>query len=77
MAMLLQVAFTIGLFSVHMADGREVLVNPRQVTRLGEARPEGDPQKTLTDEVRCVIWLTDGTYVAVVETCVTVRRLME
>lgn len=73
--MLLQIA--IGLIALHLVDGREVLINPRQVTRLGESRPEGDPQKTLTDEVRCVIWLTDGTYVAVIETCGTVRKLME
>jgi hypothetical protein len=64
------------LITLSTIDGRAVLVNPEQVTQLRETRPEG-PNKQLTDKVRCVISLTDKTYVTVAEDCGTVRKLME
>ena len=67
----------VALIVVHMVDGREVTINPKQVTRLAEARQEGDPQKKLTDEVHCVVYMTDGSYVSVAEECDMVRGLME
>lgn len=65
------------LITLHLVDGRSVLINPRQVTQVQEARSEGDPKKQMHDKVRCVVRLTDSTYVSVAEECVEVKRLME
>jgi hypothetical protein len=63
----------IELVLVHMVDGRTVQINPAQVTRL----QPGGMGKVVTDKVRCVIHLTDGSYTSVVETCDEVRKLLE
>lgn len=73
---MMMLAAAVELITLSTIDGRAVLVNPEQVTQLREARPEG-PSKQLTDKVRCVISLTDKTYVTVAEDCATVRTLME
>lgn len=65
------------LITVHMVDGREVHVNPQEVTRLSDARDEGDPAKKVVGPVHCIIYLSDGKYVSVAEDCSTVRELME
>lgn len=65
------------LVTLYTVDGRAVLVNPQQVTQLHEARAEGAPNKQLTDKVRCIIRLTDASYVTVTEDCDTVRELLE
>jgi hypothetical protein len=65
------------LVTLHMVDGRVVVINPEQVTRLGEARLADDDGKQLHPDVRCVVYLTDGKYVSVVEECAEVRKLME
>jgi hypothetical protein len=65
------------LIVLHMIDGREVQVNPKQVTQL-LSRPKDDaPNHALPDAVKCVVRLTDGSYTSVAETCETVRKLME
>jgi uncharacterized protein YlzI (FlbEa/FlbD family) len=65
------------LITLNSLDGRAVLVNPRHVTQLREAREEGDPDKQMTGRARCVIRLTDGSFVTVAEDCGEVRKLME
>ena len=65
------------LILLTMLDGRDVLINPAQITQLRESRPEGHPDKLLADPVRCVIRLTDGTYVTVAVTCDVVRDKIE
>lgn len=60
----------IELVSFHTVDGRVIQINPNQVTRL---QPAG-AGKVLTDKVKCVIHMTDGSYTSVIEICDEVRR---
>ena len=63
------------LIVLHTVDGREVSVNPEQVTTLHATRDEGN--KLVTDEAHCVVMLTDGKFVSVAEACDEVRKLLE
>lgn len=65
------------LIVLHLVDGRAVQINPAQVTQLQETRADLDPKKQMTKNIRCVVRLTDSTYVSVAEDCDTVRELME
>jgi len=60
---------------LHTPDGHEVLLNPKQVTAMHSSVP-GKPNEVMTDEVRCRISTTDGKFLAVIETCDIVRRIM-
>lgn len=66
---------TIELVALHKLDGRVVFVNPDAVVQLAEPKPEGAAHKAFTDDVNCVVGLTDGRYVTVRETCPEVRKL--
>ena len=70
-------AVAVELITLHMIDGRVVLINPRQVTHLLSARPDEAANKSFPDAVDCVIRFSDGTYVSVAEDCDEVRKLME
>ena len=64
----------VALFVVlHTVDGREVGVSAPQVTSL---RPAAEG-KHFTKQARCMVSLTDGKFVAVIEPCRTVQKLME
>ena len=69
-------AAVVELITLHMIDGRAVLINPKQVTQL-LSRPEGTVNMMLHDGVNCVVRLTDGSYTSVAEPCEEVRKLME
>ena len=60
---------------LHTPDGHEVLLNPRQITAMHAAFPD-KPNTTMTEDARCRISTTDGKFIAVIETCDTVRRIM-
>ena len=64
------------LLVLHSVDGRELDINPAEITSLGEARQEGDPKKQLTDRVRCVVYMTDGRYISVNEECHEIRGMI-
>lgn len=64
-----------GLLLLHGPDGREIRVNPDQVTSLKAATSE--PNKLLHDEAQCLVNLTDGKYVAVREPCVAIEKMRE
>jgi hypothetical protein len=64
------------LVILHAVDGREVAIAPAQVTSLHAAK-EGQPNVLMTDAVHCVVNLTDGKFVSVIETCAEVRDLLE
>ncbi|MGY2987730.1 hypothetical protein [Bradyrhizobium sp. USDA 4508] len=70
------IAATIVLVLLHAPNGHEILVNPREVTSMRAAIPD-QKNEHFTDDVHCMISLTDGKFVTVVETCDTVRRLFE
>lgn len=64
------------LVLLHTVDGREVAVNPEQITSL-QAAKEDEPNKVLVETVRCVVGFTNGKFVSVVEHCDVVRKLLE
>lgn len=67
----------VSLVVLHMIDGRSVTINSAHVTRMSETRDDQDEDKQLAAGIRCVIYLSDGRYVSVVETCGEVLRLMK
>jgi hypothetical protein len=60
---------------LHRADGGEVLVAGPQITSMHAAAPGGN--KVVNSAARCVVWLTDGRVLSVIETCEVVRGLLE
>jgi hypothetical protein len=66
----------VNLIILHSVDGREISVNPTQVTKLTAEQP-AHGNKLLPGEVHCVVNLADGKFVSVVEPCFTVRRMIE
>ena len=64
------------MVTVHMLDGREVAINPKEITRMQTGRPDDDPARQFPAGINCVIWFTDGKYLSISETCAAVRELM-
>lgn len=60
-------ALAVELVTLHMVDGRPVQLNPAQVTQLVHPHEKGNRQ--LTEKVKCVVRLTDGSFVSIAETC--------
>jgi hypothetical protein len=60
----------------HTVDGHEVSINPKQVTSLRAAKDD-EPNKYYTEDVRCIIGLTDGKLITVSEHCDVVRQKIE
>jgi hypothetical protein len=69
--------FAAVMIVLHTLDGREIDINPAQVTHMREAQPDEAENKAFTGGVRCMINLTDGKFVTVVEECAVVRRKLE
>jgi ABC-type branched-subunit amino acid transport system ATPase component len=63
------------LITLHMVDGRIVQVNPAQITQVINPGEHGNT--TLIDTVKCVVRLTDGSFVSVAETCKEVQQAIE
>lgn len=68
-------ALALQLIVLHRADGGEVAVALQHVTSLRST--PGSLGKLLPQETRCLVGLDDGKYVAVIETCAAVKRLLE
>lgn len=62
------------LVILHRADGGEVAVAPGQVTSL---RAPAGPLKGLAPSSGCIVGLTDGKFVGVLETCNEAKRRLE
>jgi hypothetical protein len=60
---------------LHRVDGGEVAVNPTLVTSLRST--PGSLGGLAPSGANCIVGLTDGKFLAVIETCDTVRRLLE
>lgn len=60
---------------LHSVEGIEIDVNPKEITsmRAGKAGEGGH----LTEGVRCLVNLSDGKFVSVVETCERIRSLIK
>lgn len=62
------------LILLHTLDGREVMINAKQVTSM---YPKSNGNKLYTDDVHCLVGMTDGKFVSVQENCEAVRKMME
>lgn len=65
------------LIVLHTVDGREIDINPEQITSMREAKPDDASGKYFTSGIRCMISGSDGKFVNVVETCAVVRQKIE
>lgn len=59
---------------LHAPDGREIDINPAEITSLRETMPDDYDDKLLAKHIRCMVSMTDGKFANVVETCVMVRE---
>ena len=62
------------LLTLHTGAGIAVEVNPELITHMRNPEPGN---KAFTEKVKCMINLSDGKFVTVIETCDTVRRAIE
>ena len=69
------VAAATTLMLLHAPGGREIRVNPKTVASMHATMP-GQPNAYVAEEAQCLINLTDGKFVSVVETCERVQELM-
>jgi|1185.fasta_scaffold256461_2 hypothetical protein len=58
------------LVLLHGPDGRQIVVNPDSVTSMFK------PAK-MHDTVNCVVNLSDGKFISVIETCDYVKKTIE
>jgi hypothetical protein len=75
-AELTALAIVLHLIVLHTVDGHEVSINPKQVTSLHAAKDD-QANKHYVEDARCIISLTDGKFVTVIERCDAVRKLLE
>lgn len=67
----------LALVLLHRADGGEVAIAAPHVTGLHAKAPPPNTHKLSPVEARCVVWLTDGRLLSVLESCEVVRRLLD
>jgi hypothetical protein len=60
------------LIVLHGADQREIDVNPTEITSLRE----GSDSQHFTKGLRCLVNLSDGKFVAVLESCAAIRMMI-
>lgn len=65
----------IALLLVHQVDGRVLMLNPNQITAV--ATPRRGDAKLGNPATACMVFLSDGTHWQVLETCSTIRQLIE
>jgi len=64
------------LVLLHSVDGREIFVNPEQVTSV-QGYTDGEHNKVLAESVNCVIGMTNGKFISVAEYCDEVKQKLE
>jgi len=67
----------LSLVILHRVDGGEVAVSPSHITSMHSRAPTSAQNKLVTGEVRCIVWLSDGKLLSVLEPCETVKQLMD
>lgn len=71
-------AIVLQLIAFQTLDGREVLVNPKQIVSVSETAEARDPkEKLLTNKAHCVVNLTNGNFISVAEHCDSVRQRLQ
>jgi hypothetical protein len=65
--------------ALHNVDGDEIVVNTEQIVTLYPTHEvtEGKPNSLMAGGLKCVIALTDGKRVSVVENCATIRQSIQ
>ena len=61
---------------LHTVDGRDVAVNHDQIASVTHAK-DGESNKLLTAGVQCVLNMTNGKFISVIERCDDVLRKLE
>lgn len=64
-----------GMILLHNVSGAMVEINPDQITHLRNPEPTKD--HAFTEKAHCMINMTDGKFVTVIESCEAVRRAIE
>jgi len=67
-------AFIPALISLHTVSGIVVQVNPELITHMRSPEPG---HSSFIEKANCMINLSDGKFVTVVETCDAVRRAID
>ena len=62
------------LLLLHGPTGREIRINPRNITSLHS--PAGQRNTAVTEGAHCLINTSDGKFVSVVETCAVVSQMI-
>ena len=69
-------AVLVALVILHRVDGGEVLVAPEHITSMHSKALGSARDKLITGEARCIVWLSDGKLLSVLEPCEKVKQLM-
>ena len=67
----------LSLVILHRIDGGAVAVAPSHITSMHSRAPASGQNKLVTGEARCIVWLSDGKLLSVLEPCEDVKRLMD
>ena len=67
----------LSLLVLHRIDGGEVVVAPSHITSMHEKPPGGARDKLITGDAHCIVWLSDGKLLSVLESCATVKQLID
>jgi len=67
------IAILFELVVLHTVDGREIDINPAEITQLHESHTDDSPDRLLVNGVRCVVSTTDGKFISVREECTEIR----
>jgi len=71
-------AAALSMILLHRADGGEVAVYPSHITSLHTKPPPiEEKNKLFVPTARCAVWLDSGKWIAVLETCDAIKKLLE
>lgn len=68
------VAAAFHLIELHAAGGAEIEINPREITSMRSRDEDSDRDSHFAKGVQCLINLSDGKFVTVVESCADVLQ---
>lgn len=75
MSLLVQAAFI--MLTLHRVDGAEVYLNANEVTAVAEPTAPNNPRRTINPAARCVVFMSDRRYFAIIETCTKVYNMLQ
>lgn len=66
------------LIVLHGVDGNEISINPKHITTLHPTKESthGKPNELVVGGVNCVVSLSNGKFLSVVEDCATIRNML-